>query len=292
MSVVKYLEQHIEDVRMRFLDLIKKDDGERFSAYCLRELSAFIVAYVSWRCSDQSGDGELLHILAHVDPDHVIFIIEEACRQCSRQLRLTDTGRSEEQEGTDRTLGILDTGLGPKDRIRDLLYSFILSDDALMELCVKMKDFFPLTLCQFCDRNPRPLGDDPTDFVVGDLLMYHGEVLSLDPRFRLLQSLLDLRQLAVLQLGSLFKIVIPLRDLDLRVQLIDLLAVFLEAFDVLLFIFPLSLLDVEGILLLGKILLQGCKSLTAQRVALLFERCLLDLHLHDLSLHLVKLCRQ
>ena len=52
----------------------------------------------------------LLLILAHVDTRHHGFIVEEELSQGLGQLRLTDTGGAEEDEGADGALGVLQTG--------------------------------------------------------------------------------------------------------------------------------------------------------------------------------------
>ena len=66
------------DIRMCFFHLIKEDYGIRFPADCLRQLTTFIIAYISRRCSNQTGNGIFLHILAHIETDHIGFIIEKA----------------------------------------------------------------------------------------------------------------------------------------------------------------------------------------------------------------------
>ena len=79
---------------MRFLDLIKEHNGIRFPADCLGELSSFFISYISGRCSDQTGHGIFLHVLAHIDTNHVILIIKQRCRQSFGKLCLADAGRS------------------------------------------------------------------------------------------------------------------------------------------------------------------------------------------------------
>jgi len=49
MSVIKHLKQDIEYIRMRLLNLVKKDDGIRIPAHLLAELSAILMPYISWR---------------------------------------------------------------------------------------------------------------------------------------------------------------------------------------------------------------------------------------------------
>ena len=94
--------QHIEYVRMSLFDLIKQYYRIWLTTNCLRELTALFISNISWRRSDQSGYRMLLHVLTHVDTHHILFIVKQALGKCLRKLGLTYTGRSEEQEGTDR----------------------------------------------------------------------------------------------------------------------------------------------------------------------------------------------
>ena len=55
-AVIKYLQQDIEDIRMGLLYFVKKNDRIRFSADSLSQLASFLVADISGRCSDESGD--------------------------------------------------------------------------------------------------------------------------------------------------------------------------------------------------------------------------------------------
>ena len=116
MTVVKDLKQHVKYIGMRFFDFIEEDHGKRLSADCFRQLTALIVSYISGRCSDQAGYGEFLHVFAHIDTHHVVLVVKKVISQRLREFRLADACRTEEQEGTDRSLRILDSGLGTKDR--------------------------------------------------------------------------------------------------------------------------------------------------------------------------------
>ena len=97
-TIIQYLQQYIEYIRMGFFHLIKKDNGVWTSSDCLCQLSAFFIAYISWRRSDQTGYGVFLHILTHVNTHHILFIIKQTGSQCFCKLRLTYTSWSKEQE--------------------------------------------------------------------------------------------------------------------------------------------------------------------------------------------------
>ena len=66
-AVVEDLEQDVEDVVVRLLDLVEEDDAVGPAAHGLGELAALVVADVAGRRADQPRDGVLLHVLGHVE---------------------------------------------------------------------------------------------------------------------------------------------------------------------------------------------------------------------------------
>ena len=97
-SFIQHLQQHIEYVRMRFLDLIKQHNGVGVPPHLLGQLSALIVPDIAGRRADHLRDIELLHILRHVDADDILLAAEDCLRQRLRELCLSDTGRSQEEK--------------------------------------------------------------------------------------------------------------------------------------------------------------------------------------------------
>ena len=91
-AVVEDLEQDVEDIGMSLLDLVQQDDGIGTPFDRLGQLAALFVPHVSGRSADQPGDGMLLHILGHVEPDHGALIVEQKSRQGAGQLGLADAG--------------------------------------------------------------------------------------------------------------------------------------------------------------------------------------------------------
>jgi hypothetical protein len=61
--VVENLEQYMEYIRMRFLDLIEQHHRVRFSPHSLGQLPAFVVPDITRRRANQPRDGMLLLIL-------------------------------------------------------------------------------------------------------------------------------------------------------------------------------------------------------------------------------------
>ena len=66
------------------------------------------------------------------------LIVKQILRQCLGKLCFADTGRSKEQERSDRLGRILDTCFGTDNRFRDLRHAVILTDDTLVQLVIQM----------------------------------------------------------------------------------------------------------------------------------------------------------
>ena len=85
------------DVRVRLFDLVEKQDAIRIAAYLLGELPAFAVANVAGRRANHLGDGMALHVLAHVEPNETLFVVEKKLGESLRELRLADAGGPRER---------------------------------------------------------------------------------------------------------------------------------------------------------------------------------------------------
>src|SRR6195256_39104 len=115
---------------MRLFDFVEQHDRIRPPANGFGELPSFLEPDVSRRGSDQTRDCVLLHVLRHVDTHHRLIIVEQKLRQGPGGLGLTDAGRTEENERSDRTVGILKTGTRTANGICYCTYRFILADYA------------------------------------------------------------------------------------------------------------------------------------------------------------------
>ena len=105
-AVLKDLQQDVEHIRVRLLDLIEQDDRVRMTADLFGKLAALIVADISRRRTDHTGNGVLLHVFGHIDTDQRVLVAEHRFCQRLAQLGLADAGRTEEQERTDRALRV------------------------------------------------------------------------------------------------------------------------------------------------------------------------------------------
>ena len=107
----------------------------------------------------------------------------------------------------------------------------------------------------------------------------------------LLELLFKRRQVGVFELCSRFVLVPELSILDIGVHLLDLALELLDLVNAALFGLPTGLLLVELVLEVCKLLGELCKTILRKLIGLLFKRRFLDLKLHDLAAHVVKLGR-
>src|SRR5580700_12047223 len=75
----------------------------------------------------------LFHVFGHIDPDHGVLVVEEELSQSTRKFGLTDARRAEEDEGTDRALGIGQSGAGTADGIGYALQRLVLPNHTLAQ---------------------------------------------------------------------------------------------------------------------------------------------------------------
>ncbi len=106
-TVLQDLQQYVEHVGVRFLDLVEEDDAVGLASHRLGELPAFVVSDVAGRRTDQPAHGMLFHVLGHIDLDQGVLVAEEELGQRTGQLRLAHPRGAEEDKGAGRTARIL-----------------------------------------------------------------------------------------------------------------------------------------------------------------------------------------
>ena len=242
-AVVEDLQQHVEDVVVRLLDLVEQDDRVGLAPHRLGELAALLVADVAGRRADQPGDGVLLHVLGHVDAHHVVLGVEQRLGQRLRELGLADAGGAEEDERADRPARVLDPGAGADHGVGDQLHRLVLADHPLVEDLVEAQQLLALALDQPGDRDAGPARDDLGDLLLGDLLAQQALPRPAS-RSRRSSSACSWRSSSgsspVAQLGGAVEVVAALGLLDLAAHLLDLLAQRLQPADRLALGLPLG----------------------------------------------------
>ncbi len=89
LAVIHDLQQDVEQVRMRLLDLVEQEHGMRMLVDAVSEQSALVEADIAWRRADQARHGVPLHILAHVEAEQ---LDAQQKRELARDLGLADAG--------------------------------------------------------------------------------------------------------------------------------------------------------------------------------------------------------
>ena len=115
----------------------------------------------------------LFAILAHVDANDCLLVVEQEFGEALGQLGLANAGRAEEQERTGWAIRIADAGLGAANCIADYLYRALLTDQALAQLGLKVQQLFAFAGEQAAGRNTGPGTNHRGDVVFGHLIANH-----------------------------------------------------------------------------------------------------------------------
>src|SRR6202012_5643162 len=164
-TVVKHLQQRVENVGVRLLDLIEKHYRVGLAPYRLGELAALVGSDVTPRWTDQIAHGLTFPVFAHIEAHHVVLAVEQGGRQRLRQFGLADTGGPEKDERADWPARVPDSRSGPDHRIGDELHRLILADHPFVQDFVQPQELLAFALLQAGHRYPGPGGHD-----FGDLL--------------------------------------------------------------------------------------------------------------------------
>ena len=185
--------------------------------------------------------------------------------------------------------GILDAAAAAQDRLGDEGDRLVLADHAPVQDLLEAQELLLLALDEPGDGDPRPLGHDFRDLLLGNLLLEERGGAA-----RLLEALqlgLELGNPAVAELGDLVQVVGALGLLHLEPGRLEVLAQLAHAPDRGLLLLPLELQGLGLLAHLGEFLAQGVQAALAGLVLLLGEGRLLDLQLERAAGELVELLR-
>ena len=154
---------------MSLFYLIKQNHRIRIPSDFLTELSSFFISHISWRRSHQLGDTVFLHIFRHVYTDHGLFTAKHYVCQYLGQFRLSHTGRSKEQERTNRTFRILQTHTASLDCLRHCCHCLILSNHSLVQSMFQLQQPMGFLFFQLLHRNLCPHRYDLCDLILANL---------------------------------------------------------------------------------------------------------------------------
>ena len=154
-AVLQDLEEDVEDLRVRLLDLVEQDHAVALAAHRLGQLAALVEADVAGRRADEPRHVVALHELAHVDLDERVLAAEHELGERPRQLGLADPGGPHEDERADRPLRVLEPGPRAPDGAADRVDRLLLADDAAVEGVLHVEQPLLLLLADADDRDAR-----------------------------------------------------------------------------------------------------------------------------------------
>ena len=133
-AVVQHLQQDVEDVRVRLLDLVEQDHLVGPAAHRLGQRAALLVADIARRGADQAGDACFsMNSLMSMRTIARSSSNRNAASALVSSVLPTPVG-PEEQEAADRPVGVLQPGARAAHRVGDRLQRILLADHALAQL--------------------------------------------------------------------------------------------------------------------------------------------------------------
>ncbi len=114
---VQNLKQEIECIGMCLLNLIKQDNRVWAVLDHFRERPALFVSDISWRRADKLRDGVPFHIFGHIKADERLVVVKHELRKRPRELRLSHSRRTQEDERADWSVFFVDARSRAPDRI-------------------------------------------------------------------------------------------------------------------------------------------------------------------------------
>src|SRR5690606_28013396 len=107
----------------------------------------------SGRGTEEPRDGVLLAVLAHIERDHGVFVVEQELGERLGQLGLTDTRGAGEDERTGWPLRVFESGARTADGARQRRDGFRLADDTLVQRLLHEDETRRLLLGELEHRN-------------------------------------------------------------------------------------------------------------------------------------------
>ena len=158
-TVIQHLQQRVEDIRVRLLDLVEQHHPEGPAAHRLGELASLLEPDVARRRAHEPRYGVPLLVLGHVHDDHVLLVVEQVPCQGPCELGLAHARRPKEDEAAERAPGVSDPRPRPPDGVRHSLDGLLLADDALVQALLHVDQLLSLVFEQAVDRYACPQRD-------------------------------------------------------------------------------------------------------------------------------------
>ena len=205
-ALLQNLQQDVEHIRMRLLDLVEEHHRVRALAHGLGELAALVEAHVARRRTHQAAHRVLLHVLGHVEGQKRVLGVEQELGQRLGKLGLAHARRAQEDERTSGALRILQARAGAADGLGKRRDGLVLADDALVQNAFHAQQLFGLGLGEVAHGHASGHGHHVGDILNRDVL--HGLRRVLLPLLLGLFALLLQGLFLVAQLGGALELLL------------------------------------------------------------------------------------
>ena len=256
-SVVENLQENVEHIGMCLLNLVEEHHRIWFAAHCLGQLSALVVAHISWRCADETAHAELLLILRHVYSRHHLLVVEQILGKSLGEFGLSNACRSHEDERCDGSFRVLQSCTAAAHGIADGGDCLVLSDDTAVQFLLQMQQFLALALQHTRHGDACPAAHHFGNVVGGYLFAHHAAAFTLCQLLcQRVDVVLKSLQPAVPYLSHPCVVALALGTLSLKLQLLHLLLVLLNLVHQTLLALPFSAELVFAVAQFGDVLVQ------------------------------------
>ena len=289
-AVVEHLQQQVEHLRVRLLDLVEQNHRVRAASNSLGQLTALLVADIPGRGTDEPRHRVLLAILRHVDAHDRLLVVEQQLGERLGELGLAHAGGAEEQKRPRRLVRVGNARTRPAHRIRHRFDRASLTDQALAELGLECEQLLGLALHQPPDRNPGPGRHDTCD-VIGRHLVADHAVVATGFSLGLLQQLLDARYVAVEHARRLLEVAVALSSVGADAVFVELLTQRTDLVEGCALALPALVQLAEAGVLFAEALVKCCQPLDRCLVLLACECEALELEPVDAAAQLIDLER-
>jgi hypothetical protein len=292
-AVIEHLQQDVEDVGMRLLDLVEQHDLVGPTPHGFGQRTAFVITDIAGRRADQPRDRVLLHELGHVEADHRGLVVEQVSGERFCEFGLADAGRAQEHERAGRPVRVLQARAGAAHGGCHRTHGFGLADDALGELSsiFRSLSFSPSSILS----TGTPVQRETTCAMWSAVTAssHHrrrSACRSHAPRCRRASS--PARDPAIGQLARLLEFALALRIGQLGAKLHRARSSASAASESLFFsALPARRQRRRSLLEIGQLLLQRLQAALGAHIGLLLQRLLLDLQPDDVAVERVELFR-
>ena len=160
--MVHDLQQDVEQVRVRLLDLVEQQHAVRMLVDAVGQQAALVEADIARRRADEPGDRVLLHVFGHVEAQQ---LDAHEVGELLGDFRLADAGRAGEQVAADRLLRLAQAGARQLDRRGERLDRLVLAEHDALQVLLEIDEHLGVALGDRLRRDARHGGDGRLDLL-------------------------------------------------------------------------------------------------------------------------------